>query len=281
MNGVALPNFSDAVGNIPTLPLNSPGSNYGQQFLFALTHAMAVADFFGCRVVMSRSLVPLFSGDYLDEHQLSFVVDGVPRNMRWLLPADEYCFKNSLQPDQEEQAKNLYAAVCQVYEAAKGLTYKRLAWNIRCYLKLIPQIKDLAKEERAHSFEFGVASLSAVELLNIADYDLNSLDQLDQSVADDTYRQILNLGITAKVQKMRRTTLEKYFTTKARFNFRDSFQPPKVLIHDPDSLLTGDEYITYSALHLIKTMKVIGRTNRSDWRNGQNAAWPNRTTNLN
>ncbi len=90
VNGVGVPNFPEGIGNTPTLPLNAPGQNYGQQFLFALTHALMLADFFGCRLVMSRTPVPLFSGEYLDEHELAFFVDGVPRNLRWLLPTDEY-----------------------------------------------------------------------------------------------------------------------------------------------------------------------------------------------
>src|SRR2546430_6859609 len=49
VNGISVPNFSDAVGNTPTLPLNAIGENYSQQFIFALTHALMIADFFGCR----------------------------------------------------------------------------------------------------------------------------------------------------------------------------------------------------------------------------------------
>lgn len=90
VNGIALPSFSDAVGNTPTLAINAPGDNYGEQFLFALTHALMIVDFFGCRVVMSRTPVPLFTSEYLDANKIAFFADGAPRNLRWLLPANEY-----------------------------------------------------------------------------------------------------------------------------------------------------------------------------------------------
>jgi CRISPR-associated protein Csc3 len=65
VNGISVPPFSEAVSNTPTLPLNAPGTNYAQQFLFALTHALMIADFFGCRVVLSQTPFPLLSSDYL------------------------------------------------------------------------------------------------------------------------------------------------------------------------------------------------------------------------
>lgn len=90
LNGVGRSVFHETVGNTPTLPLTAPGDNYGKQFLFALEHALMVADLFACRVVLSRTPTPLFTGEYLHTHQMVFFVDGVPRNLRWLLPGDGY-----------------------------------------------------------------------------------------------------------------------------------------------------------------------------------------------
>jgi CRISPR-associated protein Csc3 len=90
VNGISVPQFSEATTNTPTLPLNAPGENYAQQFLFALTHALMIADFFGCRVAMSRMPFPLLNNDYMVEHGLAFFVDGVPLNLRWILPTNEY-----------------------------------------------------------------------------------------------------------------------------------------------------------------------------------------------
>ncbi len=90
VNGISVPPFSEAVSNTPTLPLNAPGENYTNQFLFGLTHALMIADFFGCRVSLSRTPFPLLSNDYMTDHQLAFFVDSVPLNTRWLLPVNEY-----------------------------------------------------------------------------------------------------------------------------------------------------------------------------------------------
>lgn len=91
LNGVGLSEFSEALGNTPTLPLTAPGDNYRKQFLFALKHALMVADLFACRVVLSRTPTPLFSGEYLRTHRLAFFVDGTPVGLRWLLPGNGYC----------------------------------------------------------------------------------------------------------------------------------------------------------------------------------------------
>ncbi|MGI8588304.1 MAG: type I-D CRISPR-associated protein Cas10d/Csc3 [Chloroflexia bacterium] len=90
LNGVGRSEFSESLGNTPTMPLTAPGDNYGKQFIFALTHALMVADLFACRVVLSRTPTPLFTGEYLHQHQLSFFADGIPRSLRWLLPTDGY-----------------------------------------------------------------------------------------------------------------------------------------------------------------------------------------------
>jgi CRISPR-associated protein Csc3 len=90
LNGVGLSEFSDALGNTPTLPLTAPGDNYRKQFLFALKHALMVADLFACRVVLSRTPTPLFSSEYLHNHKLAFFVDGNPVGLRWLLPGNGY-----------------------------------------------------------------------------------------------------------------------------------------------------------------------------------------------
>jgi len=103
INGVSVPLFSEAISNTPTLPLNAPGENYTQQFIFALTHALMIADFFGCRVALSRTPFPLLSNDYMVEHELAFFVDGVPLNLRWILPTNEY---RSIETYRERQAKD-------------------------------------------------------------------------------------------------------------------------------------------------------------------------------
>lgn len=108
VNGINVPNFSEAVCNTPTLPLNAPGENYIQQFIFALTHALMIADFFGCRVAVSRTPVPLLTNDYMAEHSLAFFVDGVPLALRWLLPTNEYCSIETYRDGKEQDGGREY-----------------------------------------------------------------------------------------------------------------------------------------------------------------------------
>ncbi len=77
VNGVALPQLPEATRNIPILPINAPGQNYGEQFIVALQKAVLLRAFFGCRVVLSRLPTPPIDAASLQ----TFFVDGLPRNL--------------------------------------------------------------------------------------------------------------------------------------------------------------------------------------------------------
>lgn len=81
LNGVALPQLSEATRNIPILPINAPGQNYGEQFLVALEKAVLLRAFFGCRIVLSRLPAPPIDAASLQ----TLFVDGLPRNLLWLV----------------------------------------------------------------------------------------------------------------------------------------------------------------------------------------------------
>lgn len=81
VNGVALPGLAESSCNIPILPINAPGQNYGEQFLVALEKAVLLRNFFGCKVVLSRLPAPPIDAAGLQ----TLFVDGVPRNLLWLL----------------------------------------------------------------------------------------------------------------------------------------------------------------------------------------------------
>lgn len=89
INGLGLPAFSETVSNTPVLPIIAPGENYGLQFLLALEKAVVLARWFECRVMLSRSPVPPLnlSHESIDEKPVVLMVEGMPRNLSWLLPA--------------------------------------------------------------------------------------------------------------------------------------------------------------------------------------------------
>ncbi len=77
MTGVALPQLAEASSNIPILPINAPGQNYGEQFMMALQKAVVLRAFFGCRVALSRLPEPPVDAVGLQ----TLFIDGLPRNL--------------------------------------------------------------------------------------------------------------------------------------------------------------------------------------------------------
>lgn len=88
INGLGLPALSETMSNTPVLPIIAPGENYGLQFLLALEKAVVLARWFECRVILSRSPVPPLNlaHEYIEGKPVVLMVEGMPRNMSWLLP---------------------------------------------------------------------------------------------------------------------------------------------------------------------------------------------------
>ncbi len=94
VNGNPLPRFSEALGNILTIPVNTPGNNHTENMLFAIENALLYQRFLGCRAVLTDSSIPLFSSD-----EFSYLfIDHVPSAFRgWLSD-------NNLNSDMTQQA---------------------------------------------------------------------------------------------------------------------------------------------------------------------------------
>ena len=94
INGNPLPKFSEALGNILTIPVNTPGKNHTEEVLYAIENALLYQRFLGCRVVLTDSSIPLFSGDEFSH----FFIDHIPPAFRgWLTD-------NDLDSDMTQQA---------------------------------------------------------------------------------------------------------------------------------------------------------------------------------
>ena len=94
INGNPLPKFSEALGNILTIPVNTPGKNHAEEVLYAIENALLYQRFLGCRVVLTDSSIPLFSGDEFSH----FFIDHIPPAFRgWLTD-------NDLDSDMTQQA---------------------------------------------------------------------------------------------------------------------------------------------------------------------------------
>ena len=94
VNGNPLPKFSEAIGNILTIPVNTPGNNHTENILFAIENALLYQRFLGCRAVLTDSSIPLFSGNEFSH----LFVDHIPSPFRgWLSD-------NNLNSDMTQQA---------------------------------------------------------------------------------------------------------------------------------------------------------------------------------
>ncbi len=94
VNGNPLPRFSEALGNILTIPVNTPGNNHTENILFAIENALLYQRFLGCRAVLTDSSIPLFSSDEFSH----LFIDHIPPAFRGWLP------DNNLNSDMTQQA---------------------------------------------------------------------------------------------------------------------------------------------------------------------------------
>lgn len=85
-NGLPLPlNYSEVIGNVLTFPLNCPGDNDSEQFLFALQQALLLGRFFGCKVLLTDSAIPVLGkSDFAD-----LFVDNIPVGFAGLVPSND------------------------------------------------------------------------------------------------------------------------------------------------------------------------------------------------
>jgi CRISPR-associated protein Csc3 len=108
-NGVAIPQFAEALGNTPTLAIHAPGTSFSEQWLLAMQTAAILARFFGCKALVSRTAVPILDGNAFG----ALFVDGAPRALRWLVPQDD------LDPAALEQLLDRLALLHQLQDAIR------------------------------------------------------------------------------------------------------------------------------------------------------------------
>ncbi|MXV82369.1 type I-D CRISPR-associated protein Cas10d/Csc3 [Candidatus Poribacteria bacterium] len=94
VNGNPIPKFSEALGNILTIPVNTPGNNHTGNILFAIENALLYQRFLGSRAVLTDSSIPLFSDDEFNH----LFIDHIPPAFRGWLP------DNNLDSDMTQQA---------------------------------------------------------------------------------------------------------------------------------------------------------------------------------
>jgi len=82
---------------------------------------------------------------------------------------------------------------------------------------------------------------------------VHCLKAIHKRLAEVPKQEISSLiGNAREASKWLRKDLKEYFKEQARFSFRESFQPPLALIHDPHNLLSSKDVTTYSVLHILR-----------------------------
>lgn len=161
-----------------------------------------------------------------------------------------YHISKASSSDEKQQAEHLYHAITQVYGTGNTRSFASLRFNIQKYLKIKALLPDLLDDAR--SKRFGVASVILRTMDEQPATPLGALDAIDEAKAYQVERTLQQRGILEKAETKRLYELEEYYVTATRFNFRDNFQTPLALVHDPDGFLATAEYTMYSALHIVQ-----------------------------
>jgi len=85
INGNPLPKFADILGNNFIFPLNCVGNNDSERFLFALENALFLQKYFGCKVLLTDSAVPILAKQEFND----VFIDNIPASFRGLLRAND------------------------------------------------------------------------------------------------------------------------------------------------------------------------------------------------
>src|SRR5258708_3074204 len=160
-----------------------------------------------------------------------------------------YSVSKALPTTEVDKAERLYKAVLQVYGANNALSFKKLSYNTQRYLKVKSRLADLIREADTKQFTFGSASVIARTMDEQSEIELDMLDAIDETQVQQI-EETLRKRNAKKAELKRQAEIEEEYIAEARFNFRDNFQPPLALAHDPQGLLATAEYTTYSALHI-------------------------------
>ena len=133
----------------------------------------------------------------------------------------------------------LFNGVQQLFASNTTLTYQRLKRSTRSFIQ---RAQDYGNLDEIPPEMTDCLSKCKQRLMNEQDYRKSHSTKL-WSGSHDAYKWL---------QK----DLRSYFIEKARFSFRDDFQPPLALVSDSQGLLSSESVIQFDALHIVKNYLV-------------------------
>jgi CRISPR-associated endonuclease/helicase Cas3 len=154
-----------------------------------------------------------------------------------------------------QELKSLFSA----QETSKALTYKYLAHHLRQFQQRqehYGSLRTIPPDAFTHV---------ALRLLGPATW---KPSEAEQAMVKRLYQAQQNREvepIRQKALQWLRRDIAHYFKDRARFNFRDSFQPPAAVIYDPQHLHSDATVNSYNALHFIKYYEARWFDTQSAW----------------
>ncbi|MCA9998455.1 MAG: type I-D CRISPR-associated helicase Cas3', partial [Anaerolineales bacterium] len=157
-------------------------------------------------------------------------------------------------PDYHDELEKLFQRVRDLFAPNTQQTYGRLKGYYRKYQKReiwLNQTKTqipLNKETAVHVRDW-------IKWLHNIEQDLNDIqNQLAYALEDEEQQQDLRNFVTSQVA-----------ITHALFNFRDSFQGPTAVIHDPHHQLSSETINSYDLFHLLRHYQLSPQFTRAQF----------------
>ncbi|MCA9948906.1 MAG: type I-D CRISPR-associated helicase Cas3' [Anaerolineales bacterium] len=156
--------------------------------------------------------------------------------------------------DYHEQLENLFLRVRDLFAPHSQQTYQNLK---QYYFKYQSRQRWLVESKKRITCnkETAVHVRDWLKWLSNTEYSLDYIKpQLPEILEDEEQQQALHAFVTSQ-----------FTITKALFNFRDSFQGPTAVIHDPHHQLSSETINQYDLFHLLRHYQLTPPSSRTQF----------------
>ncbi len=158
-------------------------------------------------------------------------------------------------PEEKEALEELYRDLCQLF-GVRGGSFQSLSGYFR---KFYYRQKWLRESQKGIQFNLETAKHTADWFKFRGDDEYDPQDLLPY-LQEETV-----LAYPEQQTELRRFVEEQVQLTRSLFNFRDSFQGPTAVFHDPDHLHSTETINSHDIFHIIETYHVQWLTGRNDF----------------
>ena len=157
-------------------------------------------------------------------------------------------------PAHHDELEKLYLRVRDLFAPNSKLTYQGLkAYYFKCQSRQVWLTE--TKQQIPFNKETAVHVCDWLKWLSDTEYTVDYIKpQLPDILEDEEQQQTLRAFVTSQVA-----------ITKALFNFRDSFQGPTAVIHDPRHQLSSETVNSYDLFHLLRHYRLSPQDTRGQF----------------